>query len=211
MVKAADLTGLKVNMLTVLKLSRMNGGQRIWLCLCDCGLEKEIYGQTLKAGVAKSCGCLTRHGMTGTKIYKTWKNTKDRCYNENNDSYERYGGRGIKVCERWIEKYSGFPNFFEDMGECPEGMSLDRIDPNGDYSPENCRWATPSVQAFNTRLLSSNKSGVSGVWQDPETNSWVVTIGFQGKRVYIGSYLKFEDAVEARIQAEKDYFGFTKS
>jgi hypothetical protein len=89
----------------------------------------------------------TIHGLSRTKEYKAWQKMKDRCFNENNSHYEGYGGRGITVCSRWMD----FENFYKDMGECPEGCSIDRIDNDSSYMPSNCRWATTSQQMNNTR------------------------------------------------------------
>lgn len=209
MTKAIDLTGEKYNMLTVIRLARVSDrGFKIWLCLCDCGNEKELYGTVIKSGKTKSCGCLTRHGMTGTPIYLTWKRMFKRCYSIKDVAYPNYGGRGIKVCERWSEKYSGFPNFYNDMGDIPEGMSLDRIDVNGDYSPENCRWATKSVQSYNQRVQKRSKSGKTGVREFK--GRWVANIQHEGERIFLGSFETFEEAATARNEAELYYFGVAK-
>lgn len=124
-----------------------------YLCICSCGTEKIIQSQTIKRGSSKSCGCkgkdwCRRHGMEGTLTYNTWSAVKQRCHNPESNLYKNYGGRGIKMFQEW---YNDFSTFYKDMGEKPIGFSLDRIDPNGNYEPGNCRWASSKQQARNKR------------------------------------------------------------
>lgn len=145
---------MKYGRLTVIEFADVKGGNKRYLCLCDCGNKKVIAGTSLRTGATKSCGCLnlekkrTRdnvHGLHGTKIHKSWSAMIQRCTNPNNPKYYRYGGRGITVCERWKK----FKNFLEDMGIPKQHLSLDRIDNNGNYEPSNCRWASSLVQGNN--------------------------------------------------------------
>lgn len=124
-----------------------------WKCLCDCGRETVQYGQDLKKGKVISCGCWNeekrfKHGLANTPVHRVWIGMRSRCNNPQSREYVNYGGRGIKVCERW----DSFENFVADMGVRPEGYSIDRINNDGNYEPSNCRWATTTQQLNNRRV-----------------------------------------------------------
>jgi hypothetical protein len=150
-----DITGQIFGKLKVLNFDKFIKGNAYWICQCECGIKKSFNGGNLKSKRSKSCGCRTGgwntgkryHGYTGTRTYKSWSKMKERCYNKNNNRYELYGGREITVCDTWHT----FTNFLQDMGERPEGTSIDRIDSNGNYEPGNCRWSTISTQNSNRR------------------------------------------------------------
>lgn len=148
-----DLTGQKFGKLTVMAVSHKDKNIGVfWVCRCDCGNSTVVYRGHLKSGHTKSCGCLlAKHGHLAsykrTKTYYTWVSMRQRCDNPNSEAYDNYGGRGIKVCKRWII----FENFLEDMGESPTDLQLDRIDNDGDYYKENCRWITSKQNSRNKR------------------------------------------------------------
>lgn len=157
-----DLTGFVFGWLTVIEASKKRSPNRAmyWLCKCKCGTVKEISAQSLTRGAVVSCGCYNKevnsqkakHGHNRKRskkssTYITWTKMNDRCNNTNCREYKWYGSRGITICDRW----KSYVNFLSDMGERPEGCSLDRIDVNGNYEPSNCRWVDKKTQANNTR------------------------------------------------------------
>lgn len=132
-----------------------------------------------------------------------------RCYKKSNSQYKNYGARGIKVCDDW-KGDSGIARFIEDMGIPDVGLSLDRIDVNGDYCKDNCRWSDNSEQGFNKRKSARNKSGKTGVRWYPQTNSWLANITKNNERIHIGYFKSLSDAIKAREDYEVKIFGYVK-
>lgn len=167
-----DISGMTFGRWTVLEY--VSGGK--WLCRCECGTEKEVSAHTLVKGKSLSCGCtqhslvierFTKHGGSKDRLYTVWANMKARCCNPHHPSYDRYGGRGIKVCDEWLNDYVAFLEWAMAAGYDKDALkgkcTIDRIDNDGDYCPENCRWTDVSTQNTNKRPYRN-----SGKWRAVE-------------------------------------------
>ena len=218
MIKKEDFVGKRFGRLVVIDLVKSKNEKRQKaLCRCDCGKEKLFSISNLKKGDSQSCGCLQKertfqanrlHGATGTKLHNEWRQMKARCYIRSSSNYSYYGGRGIKVCNEWLKSFDDFRNWALKNGY-NENLTLDRIDVNKDYSPDNCRWVSMTIQSQNRRPRSTCKTGVSGVMKRNDENVYRVTIGVNGKRINIGQFSDFSEAVQARKEAELKYWGYT--
>lgn len=151
-----DLTGQTFGRLTVLKRNgKDKDGSALWLCECVCGRFVTVRSNSLRFGKTQSCGCIARerrttHNMSKTRIYDTWHKMKSRCNNPNIRSYKDYGGRGILVCKEWNDNFASFYQWAITHGY-DETLTIDRIDVNANYTPDNCRWVSKSAQATNRR------------------------------------------------------------
>jgi hypothetical protein len=211
--KFIDLTGQKFGRLTVIELAGKNKYKaNMWNCLCECGNHSLITTSSLRDGNNRSCGCLKReklieknrkHGMRRTRECEIWYGIIKRCENKKDKEYKNYGGRGIKISEKWR---NDFMEFYKDIGPMPSSKhSIDRIDVNGDYEPSNCRWATSSEQARNRRTPKSNTTGVKGIREI--RNKWAVKIKINKKEIWLGTFKTLEEAIQVRKEAELKYWG----
>lgn len=179
-------------------------------CVCECGQIGVYAWSNLISGATQSCGCyrnqriresVSTHGLAGTPVYTCWQGMVRRCTSHTHKHFAYYGGRGITVCDRWMR----VENFVDDMGLPPHKATLDRIDPNGNYEPANCRWATRQEQARNTRVHRNNKAGVKGVHWVPRCGLWYSQIMAAGTR-HGGYSTTLLDAVALRLRLEREHW-----
>lgn len=215
-----DLSGKTFGNLLVIKripYTKSKRGGTFWLCVCCpgiCNNEVKVLSHNLKNGGTKSCSCknaarakkqFTKHGRSKTSEYWIWLSMKRRCSlnNKNKKEFNYYAGRNIKICDEWK---NSFDQFYKDMGSKPfNNASIERINNNGNYEPNNCKWATKTEQAHNTRIHKKNKTGIKGV-RITNDNKFATWIGVNNKSVYVGTFLSLEEAAAARKNAEQKYW-----
>jgi len=187
-------------------------------CRCECGNPELTLVQknNLISGNTTSCGCVgiasrITHGMSSTRTYQIWEGMVRRCSVGREEEFPYHAGKGIRVCKEWNPKLGGsFENFYKDMGEAPDNLSIDRIHNDNNYFKENCRWATNSIQGYNKGLDPNNSSGKSGVSFYKQNNKWSAEIHVDGQHIRLGMFEYLEDAIKAREKAELVYYGWNK-
>lgn len=196
-----DLTGRTYNYLYVIGPSKKRTKYLVhYWCQCTrCGNLKCVREDHIKYNRTKSCGCIRvspnkTHGKTKTKSYSVWEGIKTRCYNKNSKSYKNYGGRGIKVCDRWL---NSFENFYTDMGDVPKNMTIERVNNDGDYCPENCTWVSIQDQQRNRRA--------KGYRWKKESKKWVAKITRYGVQYHLGYFDTEKEALEAYKRAKRTF------
>lgn len=205
-----NLKGMRFNRLVVLEeAGRSKEGRVIWLCRCDCGKLHKTLGKYLLNGDATSCGCRklqilaetttkqTIHNMSGSRIYQIWNGMKERCYNSKADCYKNYGGRGVGVCKEWMN-FEGFYEWAMRNGY-DDNLTIDRIDSDRDYEPENCRWADKKLQANNTRR--NHRLTYKGVTRTMAEWAEIIGIKYTTLRGRINTYKwSVEKALETPVK-----------
>ena len=208
-VRKIEPTGKRFERLVIIKEAGKNKHRdALWWCQCDCGNIVKVIGSNLRNGTAKSCGCLQKeaviatgknnkkHGMTGTKTFAIWQAMIQRCINPNSKGYKFYGKRGI-----------GVEGFFEDMGEKPKGLTLDRRDNEKGYCKGNCRWVSMIVQNRNKRVQERSNTGITGVTLNKQNRKYQSYIRTNGKLIHLGYFTDLEKAKIARKEGELKYWG----
>ena len=216
--KAVDMTGERYGLLTVIeRAGSTKDSKPLWRCKCDCGNEATLPRSALIHG-QRSCGCMQgvrsdiltplvlRHSHSN-RLYNTWSAMRERCYKPYKQNYKYYGGRGITVCDEWKDDFDTFAQWALANGY-GETLELDRIDTDGNYSPDNCRWVTHQQNSWTRGVKRTNKSGVTGViWTPSRTGiggKWRAQIMTNGKPKHLGYYETIEEAKAAREKAEQE-------
>lgn len=200
--KGKIIFGERYAYLTPISEAGKIGGAISYHCICVCGKQVEVKGIALRDGNKKSCGCMRGVEKRSSKYnhpteYATWQGMKRRCFDEKDKRYARYGGRGITVCKEWVDS---FDQFYLDVGAKPDGYSIERIDNNGNYCKENCKWIPMLEQAKNKGTYKNNQCLVTGIWK--RRYGFSSSIQRDGKKSSLYSGPDFFEAVCARKSAE---------
>lgn len=210
-----ECIGKRYGRLTIKSVSnRIVWGTATWvaLCDCDCGNQHEATVSKLRYGHVKSCGCLradamsefnTKHGGCHTRLHSIWTSMKQRCLNPNARNYHNYGGRGITICEEWVDSFETFRGWALNNGYADD-LSIDRRNNDDGYRPGNCRWVDRIMQNQNRRVNTSSGTGIRGVQK--HRNKWMAGITCNKNTLFLGSFDTIEEATEARRLAEKKYW-----
>lgn len=212
--RSIDITGKKFGHWTAIEFAETRGKRReYWKFKCDCGNIKGVLKYNVTSGRSTNCGCMqyvnrkgnVKHGKSHTRIYNIFMGMKDRCYNTNNEThYPYYGGRGIRICDEWLNDFMNFYNWSKSNGYTDE-LSIDRINVDGDYEPCNCRWVDSTTQSINRGVKSTSTTGITGVNETPD-NTYVAKITVDGNTMRLGTFKNIDDAIKARKEAEDKYF-----
>lgn len=219
--RAKDIRGERFGRLVAVAFAGVgHNGSSQWECLCDCGQTTITSVKYLRSGETTSCGCRRqeilasrgkdswRHGGSKTPLYMVWANMIARCERESSTHYRNYGGRGIKVCPRWRKSFAAFA---ADMGPRPDGLTLDRIDTNGNYEPSNCRWATPKEQVANTRRYCASCRRTMSIPMNDQVRKMIEEMVAKAQVMGTGTFtlpwLKVPavTAADSNRSAEEDY------
>lgn len=207
MSRVKDLTDQYFGRLHVIeRAENSKDGRARWLCECECNNRKIILGKHLVSGKIQSCGCLqkesiTKHGMCGTRIYSIYRGMKDRCYNQNMSEYPNYGGRGITICDEWLNDPSAFFKWSLDNGYSDD-LTIDRKDNDGNYCPENCQWSTFVEQ-------QNNKSNNTYLTKDGETHTvaeWSRILGINPSTISTRLFKGCNDEEALRVEKKVNQY-----
>jgi len=187
----------------------ISGGQkrRMAVFRCRCGDEFIAQVSSVKRGATKSCGCLkelksAKHGLSNIKEYRLWINIKSRCNNPNTPKYKNHGGRGIRICEEWANDFTKFYDYISNLPDYNKpGLTLDRIENDGNYEPGNVRWADYHTQTVNARKQSNNTSGFAGVDFFKQYRKWSSRIKVRG----VGHFLGYHNTIDQAVKARNDF------
>ena len=209
MPKAIDLTGNRYNRLLVLNKDMQDPTKKKWLCLCTCGNIKSIDRNSFIKGATTSCGCfhkekITTHGQYKTRLYSIWLNMNRRCKSKDPADFKIYGSRGINVCHEWEYSFETFMKWALTNGYS-NSLSIDRINDAKTYSPQTCRWATPTIQARNQRKISGSSGEYIGVHYVPSLNKFRTRIRVNKRSIHLGVFHTAKDAALVRDAFIKEH------